>query len=254
MLRSVAEMEGQIVDNRRLRLAGTFFSLPAETADYLIRDLYAYICEQFGDICVLDWKMRDRVVKDIEESLKKRKQKSGAYMMRLEGGIRCERIRNKTSFRRYLFDATYPSTPRTDNLPMLESVDYAPYYDLRVRPYMKDRLALKTSALRLFDLDGRMHLQESGSLDVHAFFHVAPMLGRNDPDKPRLKICFTGSSFWNWQAVRSVMSWICGRRDCATLDGSLRRNIPAPIFGLSSTRMAIRRIRVITDYIPARMI
>lgn len=195
MLRSVAEMGGLIVDSRKLRFAGTFFSLPAETADNLIRDLYAYICEQFGDICVLDWEMRDRVVKDIEESLKKRKRKSGAYMMGLQGGIRCERIRNKTSFRQYLFDATYPSTPRTDNLPMLESVDYAPYYNLRVRPYMKNHFALKASVLRLFDLDRRMHLQKSGPLDVFAFIHVAPMMDRKDPDKPPREDLFSGSFY-----------------------------------------------------------
>ena len=75
-LRSTEGLYAQITDCRAAVLMGTFYDIPQEQADSLFRDYYAFVNEMLASACILDWTMGNRVVKDLDASLR---ENSSAY-------------------------------------------------------------------------------------------------------------------------------------------------------------------------------
>ncbi len=176
-MKSLAESRGQIVDLRQLQFSGTFFSLSEESADELMRSLCQFVIEEFGPQFILDWKMGSRTLKDIN-SFASRKNENRSYSIELSGNALCDRIYNKSSFRKYERDKILSIIPPSSHSD-LESIDFAEYYDKEVAPLLGNNIQAKDALLKLLNLEGKYPRGLGLIPDIFAHFSSAPMYKDN---------------------------------------------------------------------------
>ncbi len=174
-MRSLAESHGQYVDIRELQFSGTFFALPENTADAMLKEVYQFINEQFGCHCILDWKAGSRVLKDYD-NIASRKMENGAYIIALYGNVLCKQIYNKTTFREFEKDKTkFTSSPPVPLKKLIRAVDYEEYYEKELAPYFDSETQAKNAILNLMNLEVKTPRGPGLKPDMHALFSSAPM-------------------------------------------------------------------------------
>ena len=167
-MRSAATKLGEIVDCRQVKLLGTYYSLPSETADRLVHDFYTFLMERLSENCVLYWSTSPRKVALSDQiALYNFQKQFGVYDFYLYGYVKSEIVYNKKTYKEFERYKTHPANSLRAFPGGDMSIDYTKYYYRNVKPYARDPVSYKKALLRLFDLEGRVHLGEYYTQDIH---------------------------------------------------------------------------------------
>ena len=164
-MRSIISSRGQIIDNRKLIMRIGYYSLTLKKVHELANEFYFFVNKLFPD-CVFDWKLQNRAFKDFNDALRDRSMKNGSYSLFMRGNFICEEVYNKTTFRRFERETSYPKSSQSLR-GADESIDYLPYKRER-SSVTWDVQREKEAALEQFDLEGKRYLAESVAPDVLA--------------------------------------------------------------------------------------
>lgn len=171
-MRSIISSRGQVIDNRRLIMHLSYFSLPLDKVHALANEFYLFVTHLLPNF-ILDWKFQNRSFKDLTDVLRKKCRNNGSFNLLMRGNLICKEVYNKTTFRRYEHDILYPAFPQHLR-GTTESVDY-PLLRRKRSTLTWDPILEKEAALELFNLEGKYYLADAIIPDALAFGNNAPM-------------------------------------------------------------------------------
>ncbi len=172
-MRSTVEAFGQIINCRQLVLQIRFYGLEHSQVDDLARIFYYYVSEQFGPDSVLDWRFQNKVLKDLEISLRNDKNSFGLYSLTLQGDFITETVYNKTSLLQYSRRLQNDRIFNCGDVSSFCATDYQAYRRKQLDPFENDPLRFSSALYRLFLLDHSETLRQYREHDLNGYFGVS---------------------------------------------------------------------------------
>ena len=172
-MRSTADAFGQIINCRQLDLQIRFYGLEHPQVDELARKYYHHVSEMFASNCILDWRFRNRVINDFENSLNNWKNSYGLYSMTLQGDFISESVYNKTTLRTHAKRLQYDNIFNQGIAPGFCATDYQAYRKNKLEPFENDPHQFVSALYKLFMLNHTETMNQYHEHDINGFFRVS---------------------------------------------------------------------------------
>lgn len=158
-MRSTVDRNGEIIDNRSLTVSVRLNKATENECVRVFACLFNTINELFGDYCVLDWNLNNRVLKN-EQMLFDTKY-NGEFSACLMGDVKGKRVTNKSTLKQYTNHLHFHGRQWD------EAQYYSEYYKKNILKCRNDPKKFRKELIKLYSLEGMESRNQVLSHDIH---------------------------------------------------------------------------------------
>lgn len=167
MIRFISAIETfpKCIDARYLFMRAEFFALSKNQADDFVCSFLDFIKEIMGDQCILSWSCDPFRASKIE-SISKKLRDCDWYLFAADGVIKCETIPNKTAYRIWDRETTYPRIPiKTKTVPD----DYTEFLQKQLSLLKAGEISWHNLIVNLFSVSDRIAKLPMNQTEIGVF-------------------------------------------------------------------------------------